>query len=267
VERMSTSAPIPDGLRRKAIARLVAVGSLAAWLTMLRCAAAAIPAVSTFSPAASAAEPTTVCATHILVPYRGASSATTQRTSETALTIAREILSSATKPGADFDALAREAAKGYPDVKFEQTQPFSRGGMAKPFADTVFALKPGQVADWITTTPFGFHIVRRDPIVHCREILIAYQGASRATVARTKDEARRLVETVRAEALKPGADFAALARRYSDAPDAAQGGDIGTCAKGNMLPVFDKAAFALTVGEISPVIESRWGFHIIRRIE
>lgn len=263
MKRVSPVATFHRGFRT----RFAVAGFAAACLAALRCAAAAAAAVPALSPTPPVADPTTACATHILVPYREARQATTPRPSEMAMTIAREILSSATKAGADFDVVGRAAVKSYPDVIFEQTQPFSRGTMAKSFEDTVFALKPGHVADSITSTPFGFHVIRRDLIVRCREILIAYQGASRATVTRMKDEARRLAETVREETLKPGADFAALVRRYSEAPDAAQGGDFGVYAKGTMLPAFDKAAFALQVGGISSIIESRFGFHILQRIE
>lgn len=249
------------------VARWRLVGPIAVWV--VACAQVVFEAFggSETSPAASVDKPTTICVSHILVHYWGARGATVVRTTETAMGIAREALAKVLEPGADFDSVGREFPRTYPDVVFERTGPFGRGKMAKSFDDTAFALRPGQIADWITSTPFGFHVIRRNPTVRCRQILIAYDGASRAIVTRTREEALHLAEKVRAEALQPASDFAALARRYSDSPDRLWGGDVGVFDRGRMVGPFEKAAFALKVGEISPAIESRFGFHIIQRIE
>ena len=97
-------------------------------------------------------------------------------------------------------------------------------------------------------------------------ILISYQGAERSSATRTKEEAKKLAEEVLAKAKAPGADFAALAREYSDEPGARErGGDLGAFKKGAMAKPFEEAAFQLKVGEISGVIETPSGFHIIKR--
>ena len=229
-------------------------------------AAMALAAPDT-SSTVSAAEPTTVAASHILFRYWGAPGASVLQTSPTALQNARKALARVLEPGADFEALAQQFQKDYPDVGYEHLKPFGRGRMQKPFEDTVFNLKPGQIADYLTSTSYGFHIVRRNPAVRARHILISYKGASRATVARSKEEARKLAESVREMALKPGADFAALVQKYSDAPDKSRGGDVGVFDRGLMIAAFENAAFALKVGEISPMVETRYGFHILQRTE
>ena len=97
-------------------------------------------------------------------------------------------------------------------------------------------------------------------------ILLSYKGAARAEaeVVRGKEDARKAAEEVKA-ALDAGADFKTLARTRSDGPSAAEAGSLGTFAKGTMSPAFEAAAFALKeVGELSAIIETEFGFHIIR---
>ena len=98
-------------------------------------------------------------------------------------------------------------------------------------------------------------------------ILIAYEGAERSEAGRTKEEAKKLAGEVHEKALAEGADFAALAREYSDGPSKDKGGDLGTFKKGVMAPAFEEAAFKLEVGEISELVETPFGFHIIKRTE
>ncbi|GIX46600.1 MAG: chaperone SurA [Candidatus Tectimicrobiota bacterium] len=64
--------------------------------------------------------------------------------------------------------------------------------------------------------------------------------------------------------LRRGADFATLARRYSEGPSAERGGLLGTFRQGELLPGFEEAAAALQPGEISDLVRTRVGFHIIR---
>lgn len=80
-----------------------------------------------------------------------------------------------------------------------------------------------------------------------------------------RDTARTRAEALRTESLAVGADFAALAREHSDdTATAPRGGELGFVTRGQTVPSFEEALFALEPGGIAPVTESRFGFHVIR---
>ena len=79
----------------------------------------------------------------------------------------------------------------------------------------------------------------------------------------TKDSLKRKAEMV-LDLAKKGEDFAQLASFYSDDPTGKEGGDLGFFKKGDMIPKFEEVAFALNPGEISQVVETEFGYHIIK---
>jgi hypothetical protein len=107
-----------------------------------------------------------------------------------------------------------------------------------------------------------------DTIV-ARHILIQYIGCKRADakIVRTREQALKVAEEVERR-LKAGDDFAHLVVDFSDEPNASsRGGSLGRFGHGVMDKVFENAAFKLKPGEISPVIETSFGFHVIQRID
>ena len=77
------------------------------------------------------------------------------------------------------------------------------------------------------------------------------------------NEARTRIEGLLKQ-IKEGADFAELAKANSDCPSAPQGGDLNFFPRGKTTPAFEKVAFELQVGQISDVVETEYGFHIIK---
>ena len=100
--------------------------------------------------------------------------------------------------------------------------------------------------------------------VRASHILLMYAGSSRSTATRSKADAEREIAEIKAQ-LDGGADFAELARKYSDCPSAERGGDLGPFGRGQMVGPFEEAAFSLPVGATSGVVETDFGYHLIRR--
>lgn len=91
-------------------------------------------------------------------------------------------------------------------------------------------------------------------------------GIDTKASAEEKKKAREKAEKLRKE-LANGADFATLAKENSSCPSSKQGGDLGFFGRGQMVPPFEQAAFALKPGEISNVVETQFGYHIIKQTE
>ncbi|MCX8153233.1 MAG: peptidyl-prolyl cis-trans isomerase [Candidatus Bathyarchaeota archaeon] len=87
--------------------------------------------------------------------------------------------------------------------------------------------------------------------VHCAHILV-----------RTESEAKAVLER-----LKKGEKFSVIAQQVSLCPSKKRGGDLGTFTRGKMVKEFENAAFALKKGEISGVVKTQFGYHIIKRLE
>jgi peptidyl-prolyl cis-trans isomerase C len=87
--------------------------------------------------------------------------------------------------------------------------------------------------------------------VHCAHILV-----------KTQKEVNAILER-----LKKGEKFSNIAKEVSLCPSKKRGGDLGTFGRGQMVKEFENAAFALEKGQISGIVKTKFGYHIIRRLE
>lgn len=100
--------------------------------------------------------------------------------------------------------------------------------------------------------------------VRASHILLMYQGSERSSASRSKEDAQTQIQQLKSQ-IDGGADFAQLAQQHSDCPSGKKGGDLGAFGKGQMVKAFEESAFGLAVGATSGVIETPFGYHIIRR--
>lgn len=123
------------------------------------------------------------------------------------------------------------------------------------------AVKPEQVEDFYKKNPDQFKEPER---VRASHILISVpENADAAAKAQAKTKAEKVLKDVKA-----GKDFAALARQHSQDPGSAvNGGDLGFFQQGQMVGPFNDVAFSLEPGATSDLVETQFGYHIIRVVE
>jgi len=107
--------------------------------------------------------------------------------------------------------------------------------------------------------------------VHQEDYRLKETVAAQHILFKTEGKTPEQVEAIRAKALtvlerakKGSEDFGALAKVFSEDTSAAQGGNLGEFPRGQMVPEFEKAAFSMGVGAISDLVQSQFGFHIIK---
>lgn len=100
--------------------------------------------------------------------------------------------------------------------------------------------------------------------IRASHILLMYAGSDRSSATRSKAEASQQIKEIK-QLLDGGEDFSTLAKQYSDCPSGKGGGDLGSFGPGQMVKPFDDAARAMPIGNISDVVETQFGYHIIKR--
>lgn len=118
--------------------------------------------------------------------------------------------------------------------------------VADPTEDEVAAFYEAHKAEYV-----------EPPQVLCQHILV--KGSNDAALDKIKEIRERIVNDK--------ADFAEEAKKHSDCPSGAQGGSLGWFGRGMMVPEFDKAAFEMKKGEVSGVVTTEFGYHIIYKAD
>lgn len=229
-----------------------------------------------------------LAASHILISYRGAVRAprTITRTKAEASVRAREAYDKI-QATSDFAGVAREYSDDPYRTRGGDLGTFPAKRAPLPFVKGLMALQIDQLSEPIES-PYGYHIVlRRAPdspppkssgqgaagpavggAAHFRHITVMHKDSPGKPiyVTRTKEDARKLIGEIAAKLKSGKADFAALARQYSDGPGRENGGDVGVVPFKRLGPKYAGLAAALGPNEISGVLESPFGYSLIQRL-
>ncbi len=207
-------------------------------------------------------------ASHILLSLSPKAS---REDSVTAYKDAYDIIAAA-KKGVSFDSLAiafskdPSVARNHGDLYY-----FTSGQMVREFEDAVYSMKPGQITDHPVRTQYGLHVIKvvdRKPSpgeIDCAHIMIRFPN-QQPTPAETLAAYKAI--TLIQDSIAAGYDFAELARRNSGDPgSASRGGDLGWFERRRWILPFDEVAFTLKPGQVSGIVRTVYGYHIIKCLD
>ena len=145
--------------------------------------------------------------------------------------------------GITEDAFRRELEKG---ARVNMLVGQACAHVADPTEDEVAAFYEAHKGEYVS-----------EPKVLCQHILV--KGSDDAALDKIKDIRERIVSG--------SADFADEAKKHSDCPSGVEGGSLGWFGPGMMVPEFDKAAFGMKKGEVSGIVSTQFGYHIIYKAD
>ncbi len=172
------------------------------------------------------------------------------------------------KKGEKFEDLVKKYSDdNYSKSKGGDLYYFTAGELPPEFVDAAYNTKVGSVYPHVVQTRYGFHIIKvterrkRKPRIRVSHIMISFKSKDKN---RKPDEALAKIKEIQKK-LNNGADFAELAKEYSEDPGSAKrGGDLGFFGRRRMVRPFDEAAFNLKKGEVSGIVRTKFGYHLIK---
>jgi len=179
------------------------------------------------------------------------------------------------KDGADFAKLAASFSSAPEALSGGDLGWRTAERLPSLFLDAVKGLQPGQVGP-VVRSPGGFHILKLMGRRNAAEGKLAtgpvQQTRVRHILLRVSDltpepEVRRRLADLRDRIVKGGQDFGQLARLHSVDPSSTRGGELGWMYPGDTVPEFEKAMDQLKIGEVSDIVQSPFGFHLVQVLE
>ena len=191
---------------------------------------------------------------------------------------------------ADFLQLGAMAAKENPKIKFQELGYRSPDRLPQLFYEAVRNTGSGQVANAVVKSPAGYHVLKvldrravgasapvqqvaaPDAGSSTPQNIPITQTLSRHILLRSRaglsdQDAERRLTGYRDQVRAKTADFAELAKKYSEDGSAANGGELGWMGPGDLVPEFEQAMNRLQIGEVSNPVKSEFGWHLIQVLD
>lgn len=213
-----------------------------------------------------------VAAAHILITHSESETSFTPsgRTRTEAENLSLHLSVLCTLTGRDFAELAKQYSE---DLSTNTTGGylgiFQRGEMLLPFEVVTFGMGIGDIRGGIETD-LGFHVIKRLPVhrANASHILVSWKGARSAAVGikRNRSQALLLAQELSKQLSKNPNQFCDVASKFSDDTGTRfDCGNVGQVVPGKLNNAVEGVLFRMSPGEISDVIETDFGYHIIRR--
>lgn len=193
------------------------------------------------------------------------------QTEEEARAFALELIDSLNNKGADFNEFVQKYSVDEPTKHVGGWVGYIAKGEVYPsFEKAIYNTEIGKVADEPVKSAYGFHIIKveketpRTLSVRAAHILIKTADNLGVDISEEAlDKANEILARI-----KSGEDFSEFAKQYSeDEGSAPKGGDLGFFERRMMVPEFEEAAFGLGIGEVSGLVKSPFGYHIIKVLD
>jgi peptidyl-prolyl cis-trans isomerase SurA len=189
----------------------------------------------------------------------------------------------------DFLQLGAMAAKENPKIKFQELGYRTPDRLPQLFYEAIRNTGGGQVANAVVKSPAGYHVLKvldrraagasappqqvaADTGSTTPQNIPITQTLSRHILLRsrpglTDQDAERRLQGYRDQVRAKTADFAELAKKYSEDGSAANGGDLGWMSPGDLVPEFEQAMNRLQIGEVSNPVKTEFGWHLIQVLQ
>jgi peptidyl-prolyl cis-trans isomerase SurA len=190
----------------------------------------------------------------------------------------------------DFLQLGAMAVKDNPKIKFQDLGYRTPDRLPQMFYDAIRNTGGGQVANAVVKSPAGYHVLKvldrraagistppqqataPDTGTPTPQNIPITQTLSRHILLRsraglTDQDAERRLQGYRDQVRAKTADFAELAKKYSEDGSASNGGELGWMSPGDLVPEFEQAMNRLQIGEVSNPVKSEFGWHLIQVLE
>lgn len=237
------------------------------------------------STPAAKGEPEEIDVAQIFIPVDAAAGAGAQADAKKKA----DVLLREARGDVDFMQLGAMAAKENPKIKFQELGYRTPDRLPQLFYEAIRNTGGGQVANAVVKSPAGYHVLKvldrraagasappqmattPDAGTTPQNIPIT-QTLSRHILLRsrpglTDQDAERRLQGYRDQVRAKTADFAELAKKYSEDGSASNGGELGWMSPGDLVPEFEQAMNRLQIGEVSNPVKSEFGWHLIQVLE